>query len=56
MERVLDLGCGTGDSWRSLHLPVEDFQIIGIDTSCERVQAANFKYFGQRLDLCVRAR
>lgn len=44
MERVLDLGCGTGDSWRNLHLQVENFQIIGIDTRCDRAQAANFKY------------
>jgi ubiquinone/menaquinone biosynthesis C-methylase UbiE len=44
MERVLDLGCGTGDSWRNLHLQMENFRIIGIDTRCDRAQAANFKY------------
>jgi ubiquinone/menaquinone biosynthesis C-methylase UbiE len=44
MERILDLGCGTGDSWRSLGLQVENFRIIGIDLQRDRVQAANLKY------------
>lgn len=44
MERVLDLGCGTGDSWQRLHLQVENFQIIGVDTRWDRVQAANLNH------------
>lgn len=44
MERILDLGCGSGDSWRSLHLEVENFRIIGIDTRPERMLPANAKY------------
>lgn len=44
MERILDLGCGTGDSWRGFGLPLEDRQIVGIDIQQERVRAANLKY------------
>jgi ubiquinone/menaquinone biosynthesis C-methylase UbiE len=44
MERILDLGCGTGDSWRSLGLDVEHWQVVGIDRQSARVQAASLKY------------
>src|ERR1700680_231047 len=47
MERILDLGCGDGDSWRTLHLQVEDFRLVGIDTRWERARVANFKYKGR---------
>ncbi len=44
MERILDLGCGTGDSWQGLGLQVENRHIIGIDLQQNRLQAANLKY------------
>lgn len=44
MERILDLGCGTGDSWRVLGVPVENQQVIGIDLREDRLQAAQAKY------------
>jgi ubiquinone/menaquinone biosynthesis C-methylase UbiE len=44
MERILDLGCGTGDSWMVLEIPVENRQIIGIDLREDRLQAARAKY------------
>lgn len=47
MERILDLGCGTGDSWQKLGLKVENRRIVGIDAQWDRVQAANLKYSGR---------
>ena len=44
MERILDLGCGTGDSWQKLGLQVENCRIIGIDIQRDRVQIACLKY------------
>ncbi len=44
MERILDLGCGTGDSWLGLGLQVENYGIIGIDLQQNRVHAARLKY------------
>jgi len=44
MEKVLDLGCGTGDFWHSLRLPVEGRALVGIDIQMDRLRAANLKY------------
>jgi ubiquinone/menaquinone biosynthesis C-methylase UbiE len=45
MERVLDLGCGTDHSWRSLGLePAADWQIIGVDLAWERVRIPHAQY------------
>lgn len=46
MDRLLDLGCGDGDSWQKLGLPVENCWIVGVDLQLERVRAANLKYGG----------
>jgi ubiquinone/menaquinone biosynthesis C-methylase UbiE len=46
-ERILDLGCGTGDSWRKLGLPVENCRVVGIDIQRDRVQTAHLKYGSQ---------
>ena len=55
MERILDLGCGTGDSWQKLGLKVENRRIVGIDVQWDRVQAANLKYSGRGWEyLCAR--
>jgi len=47
MERILDLGCGKGDSWRGLGLKPEDCRIIGMDLQRDEVQAAQRKYGGR---------
>lgn len=44
MQRILDLGCGTGDSWISLGIEVDGCRIIGIDVRPGRVREANDKY------------
>jgi ubiquinone/menaquinone biosynthesis C-methylase UbiE len=44
MKRILDLGCGTGNSWRGWGLDVEDCQIVGLDISFGRLQQANTTY------------
>jgi ubiquinone/menaquinone biosynthesis C-methylase UbiE len=44
MKRILDLGCGIGNSWRGWGLDVEDCQIIGLDISFGRLQEASTKY------------
>jgi SAM-dependent methyltransferase len=44
MERILDLGCGTGDSWRILGIPVENLEVIGIDLLEDRLQVAHARY------------
>lgn len=44
MKRILDLGCGTGDSWRILGLQPENWQLVGIDIGQDRLQAASLKY------------
>jgi ubiquinone/menaquinone biosynthesis C-methylase UbiE len=55
MQRILDLGCGTGDSWRSLAMPVEDCQVVGIDVRRDRLQAAREKYAARGWQyLCAR--
>jgi SAM-dependent methyltransferase len=47
MKRILDLGCGTGDSWGSWGLDVEDCQIVGLDVSLECLKEANTTYGGR---------
>ena len=47
MERVLDLGCGTGDSWRKIGLPIDDVHIIGMDIAYDSLLAAHLKYKDQ---------
>ncbi len=55
MERILDLGCGSGDSWRSLGLQVENCRIIGMDVRWDRARAANVRYSGRGWEyLCAR--
>jgi ubiquinone/menaquinone biosynthesis C-methylase UbiE len=55
MERILDLGCGTGDSWQKLGLKVESCRIIGIDTQRDRVREARLKYGARGWEyLCAR--
>lgn len=43
-QKILDLGCGAGDSWRHFGLAAEDWQVVGIDIAIERLQAASRKY------------
>ncbi len=47
MEKILDLGCGTGDSWRGLGLEMDNQSVVGIDIQLDRVRAANLKYGGR---------
>jgi ubiquinone/menaquinone biosynthesis C-methylase UbiE len=55
MERILDLGCGTGDSWQKLGLKVDNCRIVGIDVQFERLRAASLKYSGRGWNyLCAR--
>lgn len=43
MQRILDLGCGTGDSWSNLGSDVENSSLIGLDPQLDRVAAATRK-------------
>jgi ubiquinone/menaquinone biosynthesis C-methylase UbiE len=55
MERILDLGCGKGDSWRKLGLQVEDCRVVGIDIQRDGLQAAHLKYCNRGWSyLCAR--
>lgn len=47
MTRILDLGCGVGDSWRKLGRKVEGCQLTGIDIAPDRLKLALQKY-GER--------
>jgi ubiquinone/menaquinone biosynthesis C-methylase UbiE len=40
VERILDLGCGTGGSGRAFGLDVEDWAITGLDVQSERTRIA----------------
>lgn len=44
MQRILDLGCGSGDSWRKLGLPVDHCELIGFDAVPARAREACTKY------------
>lgn len=44
MARVLDLGCGVGDSWRKSGQSAEDWELVGVDISPERLEVAREKY------------
>jgi ubiquinone/menaquinone biosynthesis C-methylase UbiE len=55
MDTVLDLGCGTGDSWRKLGMAAESLQIVGIDVARTPLQAAREKYSSRGWNyLCAR--
>jgi ubiquinone/menaquinone biosynthesis C-methylase UbiE len=55
MERILDLGCGSGDSWQKLGLQAENCRVIGLDIQHDGVQAAHLKYSGRGwVYLCAR--
>jgi ubiquinone/menaquinone biosynthesis C-methylase UbiE len=55
VERILDLGCGTGDSWRGISDKVENCRITGIDLQLDRVRTANLKYGNRGWNyLCAR--
>ncbi len=47
MQRILDLGCGTGDSWKNLGSNVQDWAVIGLERDWQRVAEANEKYAGR---------
>lgn len=47
MEQVLDLGCGSGDSWRKCSARPENWQVIGVDPVESFLQAAREKYSGR---------
>jgi len=44
VERVLDLGCGTGGSGHAFRLDVENWSITGIDIRSERVRIAHLNH------------
>jgi ubiquinone/menaquinone biosynthesis C-methylase UbiE len=44
MQRILDLGCGTGDSWQTSDSDVKDWLLIGMDVQLERIREADAKY------------
>ena len=55
MLRILDLGCGTGDSWKKMSLSAENWHIIGIDLSMPSLQLARAKNTAQGwVYLCAR--
>ncbi len=47
MGRILDLGCGSDHSWRSLDFEPRDWQVIGVDLQWERLRAAH-EHYAQR--------
>lgn len=47
MERVLDLGCGTGDSWQKLGVSPEQWRVVGIDVVPAHLREARKKYGGR---------
>jgi ubiquinone/menaquinone biosynthesis C-methylase UbiE len=54
VKKTLDLGCGTGDSWHSLRLPVEHQTVVGIDIQLDRLRISNLKY-AERMALSLRS-
>ena len=44
MERILDLGCGTGDTWQHLGLDACNWKVVGLDVQRDRVHTAAQKY------------
>jgi SAM-dependent methyltransferase len=44
VERVLDFGCGSGDSWRKLGLSAEEWSVVGLDISLPRLCEAATQY------------
>lgn len=47
MERILDLGCGAGDSWRGLRVGAGECRVFGIDIALDRLGEANARYRSQ---------
>lgn len=47
LRRILDLGCGDGDSWKKMGVEIEHCRIIGIDVRAERVTDAHRKHAGR---------
>jgi len=43
MPRILDLGCGVGDSWRKLGQEADDWQLVGVDIAPDRLRLASEK-------------
>lgn len=44
MQRVLDLGCGAGESWRTWGAALTGCQIIGVDLALDQLRTADAKY------------
>ena len=44
MVRILDLGCGVGDSWRKAGQSAEDWELVGVDIAPDRLEVAREKY------------
>jgi ubiquinone/menaquinone biosynthesis C-methylase UbiE len=44
MARILDLGCGAGDSWRKIGVEVSDRDVIGMDIDSGALRTAQLKY------------
>ena len=44
MPRILDLGCGVGDSWRKSGHEADDWQLVGVDIAPDRLRFAREKY------------
>ena len=44
VERILDLGCGAGESWRTLGFDATNWKIIGLDRRGELAAEASRKY------------
>jgi ubiquinone/menaquinone biosynthesis C-methylase UbiE len=44
MERILDLGCGAGDSWSRIGVEVDGCHVTGLDIARESLHAAHVKY------------
>lgn len=44
MQRILDLGCGMGESWRTWTADVTGRQIIGVDLARDQLRAADARY------------
>lgn len=56
MQRVLDLGCGGGDSWKKMSLDAKNWRVVGIDVSAPPLRTARAKNSERGwLYLCARS-